>query len=42
MSQSVAPTRSQSPASGSIPGIDHHPRALYVLFATEMWERYGF
>ncbi len=23
-------------------GIDHHPRALYLLFATEMWERFGF
>src|SRR4051794_34518562 len=21
---------------------DRHPRGLYVLFATELWERYGF
>ncbi len=26
----------------SKPGVDHHPPALYILFATEMWERYGF
>ncbi len=25
-----------------IPGMDHHPPALYLLFATEMWERFGF
>jgi len=42
MSQTVAPATNESPAVGSRPGIDHHPRALYVLFATEMWERYGF
>jgi POT family proton-dependent oligopeptide transporter len=22
--------------------LDKHPRGLYVLFATEMWERFGF
>jgi POT family proton-dependent oligopeptide transporter len=42
MSQTVAPAAGPSPAAGLIPGIDYHPRALYILFATEMWERYGF
>ena len=23
-------------------GIDKHPKGLYVLFATEMWERFSF
>jgi len=27
------------PATGD---LDKHPRGLYVLFATEMWERFGF
>jgi proton-dependent oligopeptide transporter, POT family len=27
------------PVSGD---LDKHPRGLYVLFATEMWERFGF
>ncbi len=40
MSQTVANVSSS--AEGSRPGIDHHPRALFVLFATEMWERFGF
>ena len=42
MSQTVVPTPSESPMAGSRPGIDYHPRALYILFATELWERYGF
>ena len=42
MSQTVAPSASQSTTPGQIPGIDFHPRALYILFATEMWERFGF
>jgi POT family proton-dependent oligopeptide transporter len=25
-----------------VPGIDYHPASLYVLFTTEMWERFGF
>ncbi len=29
-----------SPGHGSAPG--RHPRGLYVLFATEMWERFSF
>src|ERR1700730_2404208 len=24
------------------PVLDHHPKGLYVLFATEMWERFSF
>jgi proton-dependent oligopeptide transporter, POT family len=28
-------------ASGS-PGQDRHPKGLYFLFASEMWERFGF
>src|SRR5438552_11285609 len=24
------------------PSKERHPRELYILFATEMWERYGF
>ena len=34
--------RERHSAAGSRPGIDHHPRSLYILFATEMWERFGF
>ena len=39
MSQTVVPSASQSTTVGSRPGIDYHPKALYILFATEMWER---
>ena len=28
--------------AGSIPGVNTHPKGLYVLFATEMWERFSF
>jgi len=28
--------------AGIPPAIDKHPRGLYVLFATEMWERFSF
>jgi POT family proton-dependent oligopeptide transporter len=42
MSQTALSSPSQSPGAGSRPGIDFHPRALYILFATEMWERFGF
>ena len=42
MSQSVTTAADSKPAARSRPGIDHHPLALYVLFATEMWERFGF
>ncbi len=42
MSQSVTTAADSKPAARSRPGFDHHPSALYVLFATEMWERFGF
>ena len=42
MSQIVATSPSESPNIGPRPGIDFHPRALYILFLTEMWERFGF
>src|ERR1043166_821197 len=29
-------------ASSNVASIDKHPRGLYVLFATEMWERFSF
>jgi POT family proton-dependent oligopeptide transporter len=29
-------------ATTSDTGISHHPKGLYVLFATEMWERFSF
>ncbi len=28
--------------AGDIPGVNKHPKGLYVLFATEMWERFSF
>jgi POT family proton-dependent oligopeptide transporter len=42
MSQTVATAADLKPAGRSRPGIDYHPPALYILFATEMWERFGF
>ena len=42
MSQTVANAASKPESAGSGPGIDRHPPGLYILFATEMWERYGF
>jgi POT family proton-dependent oligopeptide transporter len=42
MSQTVTSTAGSQPAARSVPGIDHHPPALFILFATEMWERFGF
>ncbi len=42
MSQTVTTAAGSEPAGRSRPGIDHHPPALYILFATEMWERFGF
>jgi POT family proton-dependent oligopeptide transporter len=29
-------------AGGAVAGIDSHPKGLYVLFGTEMWERFSF
>ena len=40
MSQTVVSTK-DALASGS-PGQDRHPQGLYILFASEMWERFGF
>src|SRR5215470_9736488 len=34
-----------NPQAGTIaspPALERHPKGLYVLFATEMWERFGF
>ena len=28
--------------SAAAPAHEKHPKGLYVLFATEMWERFGF
>jgi len=42
MSQPVTTAADLKPAAGGRPGIDYHPPALYILFATEMWERFGF
>ncbi len=28
--------------AAAAPAVDRHPRGLYVLFATEMWERFSF
>ena len=36
MSATAAVSRSDRPA------MEKHPKGLYVLFATEMWERFGF
>jgi proton-dependent oligopeptide transporter, POT family len=38
----MSQTATASTALQSRPGVDYHPPALYILFATEMWERYGF
>jgi POT family proton-dependent oligopeptide transporter len=29
-------------ATATVPATEKHPKGLYVLFATEMWERFGF
>jgi POT family proton-dependent oligopeptide transporter len=42
MSRTAATAAESRPADRSRPGIDYHPPALYILFATEMWERFGF
>src|SRR5947207_616587 len=42
MSQTVANAAMKTPAAPSGPGVDRHPIGLFVLFATEMWERFGF
>jgi POT family proton-dependent oligopeptide transporter len=40
MSQSVANARDDIPSAVTRP--ERHPAGLYILFASEMWERYGF
>jgi POT family proton-dependent oligopeptide transporter len=40
MSQNVAITNDDVPAEDQ--GQERHPRGLYILFASEMWERFGF
>ena len=40
MSQTAVSTN-DALTSGS-PGQDRHPKGLYILFASEMWERFGF
>jgi POT family proton-dependent oligopeptide transporter len=42
MSQTVASTATKTQSVGSGPGLDRHPAGLFILFATEMWERFGF
>jgi POT family proton-dependent oligopeptide transporter len=34
--------RSDTASSRNTEGVDKHPKGLYVLFATEMWERFSF
>ena len=40
MSQTVANANDDVPSADTKP--DRHPAGLYILFATEMWERFGF
>jgi proton-dependent oligopeptide transporter, POT family len=40
MSQAVEPRKTEVAPQAT--GQEHHPRGLYILFASEMWERYGF
>ena len=40
MSQTVVNADDASPAART--GQERHPKGLYILFATEMWERFGF
>ena len=40
MSQTVSPLQMRLPAID--PGQEGHPRGLYVLFTTEMWERFSY
>jgi proton-dependent oligopeptide transporter, POT family len=40
-SPQVSQAQFSGPASGA-PGWNRHPPGLYVLFATEMWERFSF
>ncbi len=40
MSQTVVTPKDAVPSPGT--GQDRHPAGLYILFGTEMWERFGF
>ena len=40
MSQTVATAKDDVPSAGT--GPDRHPAGLYILFGSEMWERFGF
>src|SRR5215467_13818938 len=42
MSQTIASAATNDQAGATGPGVDRHPLGLYILFATEMWERFGF
>jgi POT family proton-dependent oligopeptide transporter len=42
MSPTVASAATKTQAVGSGPGRDRHPMGLFILFTTEMWERFGF
>src|SRR5690349_4733970 len=42
MSQMTASAATTAQPAASGPGVDRHPPGLYILFATEMWERFGF
>lgn len=38
----AAPAGIATPAESKVPARETHPRGLYVLFASEMWERFSF
>jgi proton-dependent oligopeptide transporter, POT family len=40
MSQTVVTAKDALSSAGA--GPDRHPKGLYILFASEMWERFGF
>ena len=40
MSQTVVTAKNALSSAGA--GPDRHPKGLYILFASEMWERFGF
>ncbi|MGA2703974.1 MAG: peptide MFS transporter [Isosphaeraceae bacterium] len=42
MSQTVKTSNLELNAAGRAPDLERHPFGLYALFATEMWERFGF
>ena len=42
MSQAVKSSNLEANTAGSPPDLERHPFGLYALFATEMWERFGF